>query len=112
MTLKLFSVKYSKAFSVPKSTRVHTSYKKSTPVHTSLRDSTQVLLCIPGYSEISESIDLFVIHSNIRVTQNYYQSFQIIKNYPIFSDPFESEKPFGHMNIHLFPLWKKHIERK
>ena len=58
------------------------------------RESTRVLETLI-YSCISESIELFVIYSNIRVTQNHQQSLQIIKNYPILSDPFESEQPLA-----------------
>ena len=73
------------------------------------RNCTQIYasstLCIPIYSNISESIELFFIYSNIRITQNHDQSLQIIKNYPMLSDPFESGQPLrrflylSHKNI-------------
>ena len=60
-------------------------------------------LRVPIYSSISESIELFLIYSNTRVTQNHHQSLQIIKNYPILSDLSESGEPLMH-NTLLFVL--------
>ena len=34
-------------------------------------------------------------NQTLLVNQNHHQSLQIINNYPILSDPFESEQPFG-----------------
>ena len=79
-------------------------------VYSNQRESAQILwrldvsptLCIPIYSSISESIELFVIYSNIRFTQNHRQSLQIVKNYPILSDPFESEEPLEKFKVRYF----------
>ena len=114
--MKLFSDECSKAFRVLKSTQVHTSHEKSTRFHTSFSDSTRVrsnlkesdaslILCIPIYSSLSESIELFVIYWNIWFAKNHHQSLQIIKNYRILSDSFESELSFDFIE-NKFLLWK------
>ena len=64
--------------------------KTDIPEATKIMTELFVLLTTKHYT-ISESIELFVIYSNIRVTKNHRQSLQIIKNYLILSDLFESE---------------------
>ena len=62
------------------------------------------------YTSVLESTELFVIYSNIRVTQNHNQSLQILKNYPILSDPFESEQPLVPVAQRIRTLMEKCLE--
>ena len=71
------------------------SWKINASPHESQRFDTSPTLCILIYTSISNSIELFVIYSNIQVTKNHRQSLQIIKSYPILLDPLENEQPLG-----------------
>ena len=92
--MKLFSVKFSKAFSVLKSTRVHTSHGKSTRVHTSLRDSTRVRWNLMEsrrefhslHSDLLKyvRVDRIIIH--LLEYSSYSKSSPIYTNYKKLSD--------------------------